>query len=192
MKKYQNKYRIKSTRLPYWDYRNEAAYYITICTQNYQPFFGAINHGSMTLSLSGKIADRHWQAIPRHYDHVKLDAYIIMPNHIHGIVILDYPVETRHVTSLPIGHATNSFGPLLPGSLSKIIQAYKSSVTKKVRQTININFAWQPRFYEHIIRNEHSCLNIAEYIVRNRINWKNDENKLEFENTKNQSKYNEQ
>lgn len=178
MKKYQNKYRIKSTRLPHWDYRNEAAYYITICTQDYRPLFGTINQGLMSLSSIGKIADRHWLAIPQHFDHVKLDAYIIMPNHIHGIVILDYPVETRHVTSLSIGRTTNRFGPLISGSLSKIIQAYKSSVTKKVRQAINTNFAWQPRFYEHIIRNEKSCLNIAEYIIRNPINWKNDRNNL--------------
>ena len=88
MAKYKNKYRIESTRLKGWDYRNPGEYFITICTQNRQHFFGECKNGKMKLSTAGAIAQGFWFEIPKHYDHVQLGEFVVMPNHVHGILIL--------------------------------------------------------------------------------------------------------
>ncbi|WP_029038204.1 transposase [Salinimicrobium xinjiangense] len=88
---YKNKYRIKSARLESWDYRWNAAYFITICTANMKHYFGKIKNGKMELSPLGAIADILWHGIPNHTSHVELGNYIVMPNHIHGILILNNP-----------------------------------------------------------------------------------------------------
>ena len=104
-KKYANKYRIESTRLQNWNYGWNAAYYVTICTLGRKHFFGNIHQGDMYLSKTGQFAEKFWHAIPDHFSFVRLGAFIVMPNHIHGIVVIDKPwgfdddvgfVETRH------------------------------------------------------------------------------------------------
>ena len=129
MDKYQNKYRIGSARLKKWDYRNDATYFITICTQGRECFFGGITDGKMNLSAIGIIADVLWYEITNHAKNVELGAFVVMPNHIHGILILngnDIPktenilidhvgendcdgaiVETLHATSLQSTNATS-------------------------------------------------------------------------------------
>ena len=87
--KYLNKYRIPSARLKNWDYRNDGAYFITICTKNRTHFFGNIENGKMQLSEMGKLAHQFWQEIPKHFPFVQLDAFIIMPNHTHGILMIN-------------------------------------------------------------------------------------------------------
>ena len=87
--KYLNKYRIPSARLKNWDYRNDGAYFITICTKNRTHFFGKIENGKMQLSEIGEIAHQNWAEIPQHFPFVQLDAFIIMPNHTHGILIIN-------------------------------------------------------------------------------------------------------
>ena len=89
MGKFKNKYRISSTRLPNWDYGWNAAYFITICTQNRECFFGTISDKTMILSDIGKIAQKCWLEIPLHFPFVELDAHITMPNHVHGIIIIN-------------------------------------------------------------------------------------------------------
>lgn len=91
MEKYQNKYRNESARAPWWDYGWNAAYYVTICTQNREHYFGKVNNGLMRLSHTGVIADILWYEIKHHAQFVKLGDYVIMPNHMHGIVILNRP-----------------------------------------------------------------------------------------------------
>jgi len=111
---------------------------------------------------------------------VNIDAYIIMPNHIHGIVVIDCPhnVETRHVASLhqptQSTDKSNKFAPLKPGSLQAIVHAYKSSVTRWCRKNGRDYFAWQPRFYDHIIRADGSLERIREYIINNPAKWEDD------------------
>jgi putative transposase len=87
--KFQNRYRIPSARLQNWDYGSNAAYFITICTQHRQCWFGHIQNGNRILSEIGNIANRYWQDISIHFPFVKLDEFIVMPNHIHGIIIID-------------------------------------------------------------------------------------------------------
>ena len=87
-KKYRNKYRIKSIRLPNWDYGWNGSYFITICTQNRKHFFGEIVNSKMQLSEIGMFAEKYWYVIPQHFPFVKLGAFVVMPNHIHGIIII--------------------------------------------------------------------------------------------------------
>ena len=87
--KFQNKYRISSARLQHWDYGSDALYFVTICTQNREHYFGEIDDGKMQLSETGKIAYRFWFEIPNHFPFVELGEFVVMPNHIHGIIIID-------------------------------------------------------------------------------------------------------
>ncbi|MGK7899787.1 MAG: transposase [Xenococcus sp. (in: cyanobacteria)] len=182
---YKNKYRIESTRLPNRDYSANGYYFVTICTYKKFCYFGNIVNDRMKLSQVGKIAQKHWQEIPNHFNHVYIDAYVIMPNHVHGIVTIDRPiqksnVETRNFASLQSSlqstNKSNKFAPLKPGSLQAIIHAYKASVTRWCRKNGDDIFRWQPRFYEHIIRNDDSLNNIRQYIVNNPLKWSEDSN----------------
>jgi len=168
--KYKNKYRIETTRLPSWDYGANAPYFVTICTKNKRMFFGRIINNIIKLSPLGKIAQKYWLEIPKHFPFVELDEFIIMPNHIHGIIIINKSiVETQHVASLH----KNKFGPQSQ-NLASIVRGYKSGVTMYARKN-NIEFDWQPRYYDHIIKNYKSWERIQQYILQNPNNWLNDE-----------------
>jgi REP element-mobilizing transposase RayT len=89
IEKFKNKYRIGSKRLQYWDYSWNGYYYITICSKNRECYFGEIQDDKMILNEIGKIAQKYWIEIPIHFNNAKLDEFVIMPNHIHGIIIID-------------------------------------------------------------------------------------------------------
>ena len=95
MEKFQNKYRIPSARLPHWDYGHNAAYFITICTHNKEHYFGEIKNDEMHLNEIGKFAEKFWMEIPTQFPFAQLHVFVIMPNHMHGILIIDRTVETR-------------------------------------------------------------------------------------------------
>jgi REP element-mobilizing transposase RayT len=97
--KFQNKYRISSARLQSWDYSKNGAYFITICTQNREHFFGKIVNQEMQLSELGKLTQQFWIDIPIHFPFVELGNFVVMPNHVHGILIINNPVETRFIAS---------------------------------------------------------------------------------------------
>jgi len=177
MKKFKGKYRIESTRLQQWDYRWNGLYFITISTKNKTHFFGEIKDGIMKLSAIGAIADVLWYEIKNHAINVELDAFIVMPNHIHGILIIDNPtVESGH--SVESGHALTQrdtigqkrFQNIGKNSISSIIGGYKSAVTKHARR-LGYEFAWQTSFYDHIIRNDRAFQNIKNYIINNPKKW---------------------
>jgi len=191
--KYQNKYRIQSARLPSWNYSSNAAYFITICTVNREHYFGEIIQHNMQLSEIGKKANDNWLDIPNHFSFVVLDAFVIMPNHVHGILVIDKPIAAEtlqatslHATSLPATSLQSSKSPSIknkimadispkPGSLSTITRSFKSSVTKWCNEN-KIEFGWQSRFHDHIIRNNDEFRRIRNYIINNPANWK--ENKI--------------
>jgi len=206
----------KSIRLKGYDYSQEGLYFITVCIHNRKCLFGEIFGADvvwvknfqptqeMILNETGKIANDCWLEIPKHFPNVVLHEYIIMPNHVHGIIELNRveSVGTRHVVSLPDNSETsvgpshvmalpddtdniirpshvmarqNQFSKPIPGSISVIIQQYKSSVTRIVNKNNISDFRWQSRFYEHIIRNELSFQKIADYIINNPKNWQDDD-----------------
>jgi REP element-mobilizing transposase RayT len=181
---FRNKYRIESTRLRGWDYSREGLYFVTICTHNRVHCFGEVIAGEMVLSPIGKIVAEEWQKTPLIRPNVELDAWILMPNHSHGIVMIMHqmqisepPVETprRGVST------TNPDAPiarLQPNSLGAIIGQFKSVCTKRIWAAGFRDFAWQPRFYDSIIRNERSLVRIREYIINNPRRWEQDRNNL--------------
>jgi REP element-mobilizing transposase RayT len=144
MAKYKDTYRIESARLKEWDYSNPWWYYITVNTKNHISYFGKIEKEKSVLNEIGKVAEKYWKEIPNHFSNIELDYYVIMPNHIHGVIIINQTVETRHASSLHHKHIT----------LSDIIGSFKSAVTKFARENGYTDFSWQPRFYNRIIRNE--------------------------------------
>jgi putative transposase len=188
MDKYQNKYRIPSARAAFWNYGWNAAYFVTICTQNRIGWFGNVVNGEMVLSAIGQIAHQCWMEIPEHFPILKLDSFIVMPNHVHGIIIIDKPendsnkdtnvgsnVETQNFASLQQQTGTkteNKFGPQSQ-NLASIIRGFKIGVTKNAR-IIQPDFAWQSRYHDHIIRNDESYHTISDYIINNPAKWTDD------------------
>lgn len=186
---YKNKYRVESIRLKNWDYASNGYYFVTICTKNRVNFFGEIINDEMILSDIGKIAYQYWSEIPNHFPNVVIDEFIIMPNHVHGIIVINNDdVETCHGRSLhhPPNHGmslhkpqTNQFSKPIKNSLSMIINQYKGSLKRYCNKN-NIFFEWQPRFYENIVKDEISLNNIRNYIKNNPLNWDKDKNNENF------------
>lgn len=200
--KFQDKYRIPSARLQNWDYGSDAAYFITICTKERDCIFGDIaietrsietrsiaslhTEPFMRLNEYGKLAEKFWLEIPERFLFVELDAFVIMPNHIHGILIIHKHeiVETRLIASpqaadnIPkIGGITGIKNPMLHENISRIIRWYKGRTTFEIRK-LQPDFALQSRFYDHIIRTQKSFDRIQNYIINNlkigrRINFIN-------------------
>lgn len=184
MNKFKNKYRISSARAAFWDYGWNGVYFVTICTKGMEAHFGRIVDERMILSEIGQIAQNCWLAIPDHFPFVKLDVHIIMPNHVHGIILIDKAalqkkdtvenenqpshVETQDFASLP----RNKFGPQSQ-NLPSIIRGFKAGVTKQARAILP-QFSWQARYHDHIIRNDESWGRIANYIVNNPLHWEKD------------------
>jgi len=175
----------RSIRLPEYDYSQCGAYFLTIVTRNREHLFGEIVDGKMELNELGKIVEQNWNEIPNHYPDAKIDEYIIMPNHIHGIIIFEGDVGA--IRELPLQKdRDDGVGAIreLPLQiqrrkmlLPKIIGYFKMNSAKQ----INIihqktgNPVWQRNYYEHIIRNEEELNRIREYIIDNPKNWENDE-----------------
>ena len=185
---FKNKYRVSSARLQHWDYGSNAAYFITICIKNREQLFGQIVDGKMQLNELGILANRYWQEIPQHFNFVALGNFVIMPNHFHGIIIINknetiiepLNVETRQclVSTNETNEPNKTFGQMRfqnqgKNTLSSIIGSYKSVVTKNARK-INNEFNWQSRFHDHIIRDAKSFDNIQNYIETNPLNWEKD------------------
>ncbi len=156
-----------------WDYGQNGYYFVTICTDNRERYFGQIINNEMSFAKMGLVAQKYWKEIPEHYPFVNLDMFIIMPNHIHGIIIIEKSVATQNFASLQHdNYEGNKFGPQSK-NLAAIIRGYKAAV-KKYSTINNIAFPWQPRFYDHIIRNERELFNIRKYIICNPYKWKDD------------------
>ena len=179
---FKDTYRIESTRHPDWDYSSAGCYFVTICacgsvqTRGIPSPFGEVVDCEMRLSPIGEIVRTFWLQIPNHHSHVTLDAFVVMPNHVHGIIVIGTPppVETRNFASLQPAN-TNQFGPLKRGSLQAIIHSYKAAVTRSCNCNSETAFKWQPRYYEHIIRTKASLNKIRAYIHSNPTNWAEDE-----------------
>jgi REP element-mobilizing transposase RayT len=196
MTKYMNKYRSESARAQWWDYGWNGAYFITICTADREHYFGEIKNGKMILSPTGVIADLLWHEIINHSKFVELGGFVVMPNHIHGILILDKPNEfvdnrccfcrdracpvptktttigetkqTIDETEKTIGQ--NRFQNIGKNTVSSIIGSYKSAVTKHANR-LGLKNGWQTRFHDHIIRNDAEYQRISNYIVNNPNKW---------------------
>jgi REP-associated tyrosine transposase len=165
-----DKHHRKSIRLKEYDYSNPNWYYVTICTKDFKHWFGKVSGSEVRHNDLGKIAIKYFREIPIHFENIEIDYFIVMPNHVHGIVIINNFVGTRDRVSLQ-----QQFGKQLKNSLSLIINQYKGSVTRYARKNGCEKFAWQSRFYDHIIRNEQDLHRIRKYIQNNPLKWEVDE-----------------
>ena len=170
--KYKGKYRIPSNRLQGYDYGANGCYYVTICTKKMERYFGEIVNEELQPSEIGNIALQYWLDIPNHFPFVVLDEFVIMPNHIHGILFFDKSLSTKTVTEQSVA-ASSKFGRQSQ-NLGSVIRGFKSSLKRYANEN-NIDFAWQERFHDHIIRNHEALTNIRGYIFDNPSNWNKDE-----------------
>jgi len=158
MKKFQNKYRIPSARLQSWDYGSDGYYFITICTSHMEHYFGEIRDGEMIHNELGKLADKYWEEIPLHFLFVELGNYVVMPNHVHGILIIDKPVtptppdeQTLHEQTLH--EQTLHVGTRLIASLPSVEPSVvPSTVPTEKNERGGITGDKNPMFYENISR----------------------------------------
>ncbi len=166
--RFKGRYRTTTTRLPQYDYGKAGFYFVTICTHNRLPYFGDVVNTDPDLSAIGHIAYDCWLAIPQHHTHVVLDAFVIMPNHVHGLIQIVDSVPAADPAGNSLG---NRFGPLQKGGLSAIVQSYKAAVTRVCRQQGHDHFKWQARYYEHVVRQDGSLDRIRQYILDNPRKW---------------------
>lgn len=170
--KCKGKYRIASNRLSEWDYGTPGYYFVTVCTQNRVPWFGKVIEDQMVLSPAGRIAALNLERISQIYTNVSIDIRVAIPNHIHAIIeIGEKPggkVETPHCV---VSTDTRKWRS---GTLGVILGRYKYACTKAIRGLGYEDFAWQARFYDHIIRNEKELDNIRAYIQGNPSKWMED------------------
>ena len=172
--KFRNYYRIPSARAAWHDY-NGGIYFVTICTKNREHFFGRILNEVMELSDIGEYTWNCIQNVPQHNPYAEIPLFVIMPNHIHAIVIIDgdcrdvpWRVSTDGKNVAMQGVSNKQ------GRLSTVIGGLKQSVTRYAK-TNAITFAWQPRFQDRIIRNAGELNRIADYIEQNVSQWAYDE-----------------
>ena len=188
MERFKNKYRIPSARLRSWDYGSPGLYFITICTNDRKNFLGEIKDAEMFLNENGTIADKCWSEIVEHFKNVELGEFVIMPNHIHGIIIINedietgHAVETGHAQSLQSDSSTHfRFRNQGKNTISAMVGSFKSAVAKLANRrdkaclvSTSEKFGWQSRFYDHIIRTRKEYLRISNYIINNIANWRQD------------------
>ena len=191
---FHSKFRVLSARADWHDY-NGGAYFVTICTQNREHFFGEIENGEMLLSEIGKYANQNISEIPKHNPYAEIPLWVVMPDHIHMIVIINHdklPHEKRSIvvetfpetslrhprincfetfreTSLQMGKSIVR-ATQMQSWLSVVVRQFKQSVTRFAR-TKQPYFAWQTRYYDRIIRNQDEMNRIAIYIENNVAKW---------------------
>ena len=157
---HQNKFQIKTTRADWWDYSSNGLYFITICTKYMQPSFGILNLEEVVLNRVGKVVKTNWEKIPHYFPFATIGPFIVMPNHLHGIILIEKSIEIQENKPAKFGPQSNN--------LASIIRGFKSSVMIEARK-IDFEFAWQARFHDRIIRDENELENIIQYIYDNPI-----------------------
>ena len=162
------KHHRRSIRIKGYDYSQPGAYSVTICTRDRECLLGSV----LRLNEFGEIARRCWEEIPGHFPSVELDAFVVMPNHIHAIMV----VPGRGTACF--APTTEQFGRPVAGSIPTIVRAYKSATTRRInvlRATAGVS-VWQRNYYEHLIRTEKELQSIREYIIGNPALWNEDRN----------------
>ncbi len=176
--RFKNRYRVDSTRLRGWDYGSVGWYFVTVCTRDRRCWLGDVVDGRMRLSQTGATVAEEWRNTAKVRPNVVLDAWVVMPNHLHAILEITPdntssptpPVETtRWVVSSP--QRAPSPTRLHPNTLGSIIGQFKSVCTKRIRAHSPNDFAWQRGFYDRIIRSDKALDNTRRYIAANPSRW---------------------
>ncbi len=169
--------RRKSIRLPGFDYSQPGAYFITVCTQNRASIFGDVTEGKLCLNAAGRLAQAVWEELPQHYPHVHLDAWTVMPNHVHGIAILKSD-SVGLVGADSVDHVGAGLkpAPTQRHGLPEIVRAFKTFSARRINalQGTAGTALWQRNYYEHVIRDEAALDRIRQYIADNPARWHED------------------
>jgi len=173
---FRGEYRIETARHPKQDYAAPGWYFVTLCTARRKCFFGRIRGTGLIPAELGDEVARHWQRISNLRQRVRLDEFVVMPNHLHGIVV----IEGGHRFSPPrLGDIDSFRAPLdrqlRSTSLGSIVGSFKAGFTAWCRRSGYVEFGWQPRYYDKIIRSNAALGAIREYIRQNPLNWMEDE-----------------
>ena len=156
--------RRRSIRLQGYDYRVVNAYFVTICVEQRRRMFGDVADSQVRLSHVGEVVDECWQAIPQHFPHAALDLHVVMPDHLHGLLIIETDARSAvgKQSALRAG----------PGSLPVIVRHFKAAVTRTARQRgLLFGALWQRNYYEHVVRNDADLARVRKYIVDNPLAW---------------------
>ena len=186
----------QSIRLKQYDYSQAGAYFVTICAQNRQCLFGGINNGTMMNNAAGEMISTIWHEIPEYYPGIGIDAFQIMPNHIHGIIIVGASPRgcpdprACPVQGQPSGQAQGTASengqaqgpaPTVGLSFPDIVHRFKTMTTKKYTDGVKDNGwqafnrrLWQRNYYEHVMRDDEDLTRTREYISNNPLRWADD------------------
>jgi putative transposase len=185
-------YRRSSQRLKEYDYSQAGAYFITICTHDRKSIFGDVRDGEMVLNNAGRIVADEWMKSADIRNEIELDALVVMPNHVHGIIVITnvvandcrgvWPYVIDRTGDRPVAPTTGLVpsGPK-PKSIGSFIAGFKSACTKRINELRGAPGAklWQRNYYEHVIRGEDDLNDIRQYILDNPARWAEDENNPE-------------
>ncbi|MFA4835623.1 MAG: transposase [Dehalococcoidia bacterium] len=190
--------RRRSIRLKGYDYAQAGAYFITVCTQGRECLFGECANGKFNFNEAGRMVEAVWNELPIRFPDIETDTFVVMPNHIHGIIMIHSETRRGDPCDRPgMGHRRGEYkirpydGPekcggnkngTLSGSLGRIIQAFKSITTVSYVEGVSRHGwppfpgrLWQRNYYEHVIRNDDDLNRIREYIQNNPARWSEDE-----------------
>ncbi len=163
---FRSQYRVETARFADWDYRSGGWYFITLCTKDKECSLGSMAGGKIVLSPAGTIAEREISSIAKHHSNVWIDISVVMPNHVHAIIVIDgihqYSPDSRSVDHQP------------GASLATIVGGYKATVTRRCRLEGIQDFQWQPRFHDRILGSNAAVEAVREYIRKNPENWQED------------------
>ena len=188
--------RRRSVRLPLFDYAQPASYFVTVCVQDMKPLFGKVIGNNVDLSETGRIVDECWRSIPQRFTGVELGPHVVMPDHLHGVVIIRPRATERPAANAESGAAANSdnaakesrraryivplqlqnpvreFGAPVAGSVATIVATFKAGVSRQIGRRFHrsaLRSLWQRGYYEHVIRDEQDFGKVCEYIRTNPI-----------------------
>jgi REP element-mobilizing transposase RayT len=160
-----NVHRRRSVRLKDFDYAAAGAYFVTICTHDRLCTLGEIEDGAVQPSHAGEIVERTWLALAERFANVELDAFVVMPNHVHGVLHL---VGAQFIAPNPPANVPRT------APLGEIVRSFKAASTRLIRTSGDEDFAWQRGYYEHVVRNDADLRRIREYIEANPMRWDDD------------------
>ena len=162
----------QSIRLEGYDYNRSGVYFLTICSNRRKPKFGSITNGQVLLSVVGRIVEEEWHRTARLRPEVRLDEYVIMPNHMHAII----HVEESKKSIDPVGAHRDAPLRRAPLSLGSVVAGFKGSVTRRVRRVTETDMdVWQRNYYDRIIRNDDELKRLRQYIANNPQKWQLDQ-----------------
>ncbi len=168
-------FRRQSHKADWWQYDQPTNYFVTICTKDRGHYFCDIRKGKMEFSKAGVLANVIWQELPRFAKNVEIGPFVIMPNHLHGIIRLKTPSQERpakqesHIDNIKMSEISPT-----TGSLPVAIRLFKGTVTRHARR-LWIPLAWQGRYHDRIIRDSNEYAKLSQYIKENPVKWDQDE-----------------